>query len=107
MEEYEVYNPKNVDVEDLPVIYGFNNGGSPGWMTAFLVAEDGTGLGSHICSNESFMRGDLGILKGSRPDRHETFREHYPEGYRMDFISHDEIHSHEGFQAAIKLNQSA
>jgi len=55
-------------------------------MHAQLLAEDGTALGSHLCSAEGYMPHDLGILDGSRPDRHEDFRAHYPDGYRMDFV---------------------
>jgi hypothetical protein len=103
--EYEIYNPKNKPVEELPVIYGFNNGGSPGWYSGCLLAEDGTGLGGHVCSSEGFMYGDLGVAKGSRPDRHETFREHYPDGYRMDFVRSEDVRSHQGLAAAYQKNQ--
>jgi hypothetical protein len=100
-----VFNPKNRPIEELPVIYGFNNGGSPGWFSGQLLAEDGAGLGGHICSHEGYMPHDLGILDGSRPDRHETFQRHYPDGYRMEFVSLADVKSHEGLMAAYKLNQ--
>lgn len=102
------YNPHNKPIEELPAIYGFNNGGSPGWYSACLLAEDGTGLGGHICSHEIYMEHDLGILEGSRPDRHETFREHYPDGYRMEFVPGDVVRSrsHQGLEAAYARNQS-
>lgn len=103
---YAVYNPHNKPVEDLPVIYGFNNGGSPGWYSACLLAEDGEGLGGHLCSAEGYMLHDLGILEGSRPDRHETFRTHYPDGYRMDFVSAADVLTHAGLGAAYQLNQA-
>ena len=105
MIEFAVYNPHEKPVDQLPVIYGFNNGGAHGWMHAQLIAEDGTALGSHICSDEFYMYGDLGIYADSRPDRHETFREHYPDGYRMDFVPSDKMFGHEGLDRAIKLNQ--
>jgi len=98
--EYEVYNPHGRPASELPVIYGFNNGGPVGFLDACLMAEDGTYLGGHICSSEGFMLGDLGIRKGSRPDRHETFRAHYPDGYRMDFVSYDAVPACVGLQAA-------
>lgn len=104
---YAVYNPNNVDVSSLPVIYGFNNGGSPGWFTAVLIAEDGTPLGSHICSSEGYMPYDLGILEGTRPDRHETFQKHYPGGYRMDFVSYGDCAEHDGLQSAFKKHDEA
>jgi len=100
-----IYNPENLPIEELPVIYGFNNGCSPGWMTACLIASDGAGMGSHICSHECFMPYDLGIVEGSRPDRHEGFREHFPRGYRMEFVSGNP-RKHEGLMAAYALNQA-
>lgn len=100
--EYEVYNPHNKPIEELPFIYGFNNGGQPGWYHGCLVAADGTPLGGHICSSEGFMYGDLGILEGTRPDRHEGFKKHYPDGYRMDFVT--DLDNHAGFKEACRLN---
>lgn len=101
---YEVYNPNNLPLEELPVIYGFNNGGSPSWYSALAMAQDGTVLGSHLCSHEAYMPHDLGVLAGSRPDRHKNdYQKHYPNGYRMDFIPREDINSHEGLQEAIRL----
>ena len=100
-----VFNPHDKPVEDLPVIYGFNNSGSRNFLTAQLIAEDGTGLGSHLCSHESYMPGDLGVLEGTREDRHEGFRKHYPDGYRMHFIGLDNVRSHPGLDEAYRKNQ--
>ena len=91
---WAVVNPNGVPIADLPVIFGFNNGGPYGWMSGLLVAQDGTHLGGHVCSNESYMPSDLGVLEGSRPDRHEEFLKHYPGGYRMEFVSFDAVRSH-------------
>lgn len=100
--KFAVHNPHNKPIDELPVIYGFNNGGSPGFFHASLIAEDGTSLGGHICSGEGFMYGDLGILNGFRGDRHETFRKHYPEGFRMDFVPYDEVQGHAKLMDAIQ-----
>lgn len=100
---FAVFNPHGKPIAELPVIYGFNNGGSPGWMHAQLIAQDGTALGSHLCSSEAYMPADLGVLEGSRPDRHEGFAKHYPDGYRMEFVKHD----HAGLTEAYRLNQLA
>ena len=100
-----VYNPLNKQIVELPIIYGFNNGGKPGWYHAQLLAEDGTGMGSHICSHEGYMLHDLGILEGTRPDRHEGFKEHYPDGYRMEFVGLDFVKKHPGLQKAYERNQ--
>lgn len=101
-----VYNPLNKPVEDLPIIYGFNNGGSPGYMHAALVSEDSVYLGSHLCSSEGYMPYDLGILEGTRKDRHENdFQKHYPDGYKMEFVGYDEYDTHDKLKAIIeKLN---
>ena len=86
------------------MIYGFNNGGSEDWWRAVLIAEDGTGLGSHICSAEAYMPHDLGVLDGSMPNRHLGFREHYPGGYRMDFVKGCDVLAHPGLSVAYKKN---
>jgi len=100
---WAIHNPHGKPLEDLPVIYGFNNGGSVvGFLDARLLAEDGTLLGSHACSSEAYMPHDLGILEGSRPDRHETFRKHYPDGYRMEFVGFAVI-EHAGIMNAMRL----
>ncbi len=102
---WAVYNPKNKSIEKLPIIYGFNNGGGAGLLSAQLLAEDGTALGGHACSHEGYMEHDLGILEGTRPDRHEDFKKHYPDGYKMVFISHEEVKGHKGLDKAYALNQ--
>jgi hypothetical protein len=99
---WAVFNPQNKPEQDLPVIYGFNNGGSRDWWTAQLISEDGMGLGSHICSFETYMPSDLGILEGTRPDRHKSFQEYYPDGYRMEFVSSAETDAHKGLQKALE-----
>lgn len=100
-----IFNPHNKPISELPVIYGFNNGGSPGWYSAVLLAEDGEAMGDHICSSEAYMPHDLGILEGTRPDRHKGFQEKYPDGYRMEFISAANVMTHEGLQKAYQRNQ--
>ena len=97
------FNPKDMPMNELPVIYGFNNGGSPGFMSACLIAEDGTDLGGHLCSSEDYMPHDLGVLEGARADRHEGFRAHHPNGYRMVFVSYSDIPGNAGLQKAIKI----
>lgn len=100
--KWAMFNPHNKPVDELPVIYGFNNGGSAGWFSAVALSQDGTVLGGHCCSAEGYMEHDLGILEGTRPDRHnESYRPYYPDGYRMEFVASDDIDKHEGLQQAI------
>ena len=98
-----VFNPESRDLDQLPVIFGFNNGGSRGFLEGVLVSEDGTFLGSHACSDEAYMYHDLGILKGTRPDRHDKFQEHYPGGYRMEFVPYEVLKDHTGVNKALAL----
>ena len=104
---YAVFNPHNRPLDELPTIYGFNNGGGHGMLSAVLLAEDGAHLGGHVCSAESYMRHDLGILEGSRPDRHETFQKHYPDGYKMDFVGAADVKTHAGLESAYQANQAS
>ena len=81
-------------------IYCFNNGGSYGWMAAVAIAEDGNVLAGHICSNESYMRHDLGI--GSNW-KHENYDKHYGVGnWELEWVSN--LDDHVGFQEALRLN---
>jgi outer membrane receptor for ferrienterochelin and colicin len=86
-------------------IYCFSNivGGGDGM--AYAMAEDGIILGSHWCSNEWYVPKDLGVLEGYRLDRHEKYKQHYPNGYEMEFVKSKDISAHEGLQKAFKLNQ--
>lgn len=95
------FNPNNIPDENLPIIYGFNNGQYGNDAQGVLVTEDGEIVGSHICSHEGFMLGDLGIIEGSAPHRHEVFKKIYPDGYRMEFVSLNRVPDHPGLQAAL------
>lgn len=101
--KWAVYNPNNLPESELPVIYGFNNGGPREFLSAVAISQDGVVLGGHCCSHEVYMPHDLGVIEGSRTDRHEeSYRKHYPNGYRMEFVGFDEFKSHAGLQAACK-----
>lgn len=95
-----IHNPHGKPVAELPVIYGFNNGGNTSNWMGCLIAEDGTPLGTHVCSSESFMLDDLGILEGTGHWRHEEFKKHYPDGYVMEFVSLEDVETH------VKLNKA-
>ena len=104
--KYVVYNPQQKPIDELPFIYGFNNGGSPGWFSGQLIAADGEFIGGHLCSSEAYMPHDLGIVEGARPDRHEEFRKHYPDGYRMTFVPYDDVKKTDGLMTALNLAKS-
>jgi len=103
--EIEVYNPDNLPLDELPTIMAFINCGSPGWFEALSISEDGTVLGSHICSADYYVPTDLGVIKGTRPDRHVEYRNHYPNGYKMEHVRSSEIKYHEKLQKAFTLHK--
>ena len=86
-------------------IFCFSNVQGGGDGEAIAIAEYGTVLGSHWCSHEGFVSGDLGVTEGSRPDRHIGYANHYPNGYEMVFIPAIHVATHLGLQAAFTLNQ--
>lgn len=73
-----------------------------GDVAGYALAEDGTVLASHISSNESFSKYDLGF---NSERHHEAYKEHYPDGFELEWV--DDPESHEGFKAAFALNQQA
>ena len=87
-----------------PKIYCFSNVKGGGDGIAYAMAEDGTVLGSHWCSNEFYVSQDLGVLEGCRKDRHEAYAEHYPDGYEMEFVRAADVKAHTGLTAAFELN---
>jgi hypothetical protein len=86
-------------------IYCFSNvvGGRDG--IAYAIGDDGVVLGSHWCSHEFYVPHDLGVLEGARPDRHETYKKHFPNGYEMEFVRNADFDTHEGLREALRLNQ--
>ena len=99
------YNPKDLKIEQLPIIYIFGNTPPP-WIEAYARAANGKVLGSHICSSEGYIKHDLGYFEGTREDRHKKcYERHYPDGYKMEYVPVDLILSHEGLKEAMKENQ--
>ena len=84
-----------------PKIYCFSNVVGGGEGEAVAISEDGAVLGSHWCSHEYYVSGDLGVEEGSRPDRHETYAKYYPDGYEMEFVPSKDVEKHEGLRQAI------
>ena len=58
-----------------------------------------------MCPSEAYMPADLGILEGTRPDRHEGFRKHYPDGYRMEFVGYEQVRNHAALMEAIRISE--
>lgn len=78
--------PPDPQDESLPAVYLFSNSHS-GDGIAYSMAEDGTVLGSHLCSHWGYMLHDL----HDRKDRREATEAHYPDGYRIVICGPGEV----------------
>lgn len=74
----------------------------PGDVLGYALAEDGTGLASHISTNKFYSQHDLGLTSNWK---HEGYALHYPSGYELEWVENPE--EHEGWKAAMALNQAA
>ena len=100
-----IHNPHNKPTIELPIVYGFNNGGGRYMWQAIAMAQDGTVLGSHCCSNELYMPSDIGMLEGNEY-RAKSFTKHYPDGWRVEFVGINGVPTHEGLKVAFALNKA-
>lgn len=66
------------------------------------LAEDGTGLASHLSSSIDFSKHDMGLTSDWK---HDTYAKHYPNGYELEWV--DDPATHEGWQKALALNKAA
>ena len=65
------------------------------------LAEDGTGLASHLSSDETWAKHDMGLTSDWK---HDTYSEHYPQGYKLVWI--DDPQNDPRWQAALALNKA-
>jgi hypothetical protein len=100
---WEVFNPYDKPLDELPIIFVFVNGHALGGPIGVALSENGHDLGSHACSSEGYVPGDLGARPGFRKDRHTNqYQTHYPDGYRMEYVPSQQIDEHKKLQAAFK-----
>ena len=83
-------------------IFCFSNGGSPGFLSAVALADDGNVLAGHCCSHEVYMKHDLGITSDWK---HDQYDKHFGAGnWELEWVG--DTAGHEGFRAALALNQA-
>ena len=82
-------------------IYCFNNGGSPRFLNALALADDGHVVAEHLCSNEFYMAHDLGITSDWK---HEEYNKHFGEG-NWTLIWIDDPVNDERVKSAMVLNE--
>lgn len=86
----------------MPKIYAFSNVVGGGDGPCYAIAEDGTVVGSHYCSHEGWASHDLGVTSDWH---HDEYKAHYPDGFEVEFVPCAQIETHDGLQAALKLNR--
>jgi hypothetical protein len=85
-------------------IFCFNNGGSPGFLSAIAIGDDGVVVAGHCCSNEYYMPHDLGITSDWK---HDNYDAQYGEGnWKLEWVDNISIGTHTGLQAAFALNKA-
>ncbi len=79
-------------------VHGSTRGGD---VLGSALAEDGTGLASHLSSSVGFARHDMGLTSDWT---HEYYREYCPDGFELEWV--DDPETHAGWQAALALNRA-
>lgn len=82
------------------IVQGSTRGGD---VIGYAVAEDGTGLSSHLSSSVGFSQHDMGF---TGTWKHDVYKKHYPDGYEVEWVNESDIEGHEGLQAALVKNKA-
>jgi len=82
-------------------IFIFINGTNYFGVESLALAEEGEILTSHISSNESWAKHDMGLTSDWK---HNVYDEHYPEGWELEYISDVEkaLEENEKFKKAMQ-----
>lgn len=86
---------------DKPKIFGFVNGGSPGWWNVSAITEDGLCISGHCCSHPSWGPHDIGATSDWH---HDVYRQYYPDGFTVEWVA--DVKAHDGIQRAFALNRA-
>jgi hypothetical protein len=70
-------------------------------VLGYALAEDGTGLSSHLSSNIDFSKHDMGLTSDWK---HDVYKEHYPDGYELEWIEEKDLDNHADFCRAYQIN---
>jgi len=70
-----------------------------GDVMGYSVAEDGTGIASHLSSNKEFSKHDMGLTSNQK---HEYYQKAFPDGYELEWV--DDVENHAGLREALRLN---
>lgn len=72
-----------------------------GDVMGYALAEDGVCLASHLSSDKYFSMHDMGLHSDWK---HDKYREHYPDGFELEWVEESNLDSHKGWKEAFRLN---
>lgn len=81
-------------------IFVFINTYAPGNYISYAISEDGVILSNHLSSSEEWAKHDMGITS---PWKHEEYNAHYPQGWEIEFVSYENVASHNELQKAFEI----
>ncbi len=83
-------------------IYGFFNSNEEFTdAVGVAISEDGRVIATHVSSNESFCKIDLG-MDGKSKQKHAAYDKAYPDGWDFEFVHvSDNRDNHAGLQSAL------
>ncbi len=71
-------------------------------VIGYAISEDGSGLVSHLSSDEWSSKHDMGFTSDWH---HDVYDAKYPDGYELEWVEMDEVDTHEGLKKASELNE--
>ena len=80
-----------------------NCDGSGDWHNMVAIAEDGTCLAGHVCSNHGWAWNDMGFTSDWKRDRYDK---HYPDGWELEWVENTNLETHAGIQLAFERNRA-
>ena len=84
-------------------IYCFINSSSPSFIHVVALGDDGKVLAGHSSSTEGWAKHDIGITSDWK---HDSYKEHFPDGYELEWVDSKDVKTHEGLQKAIEINNA-
>lgn len=78
----------------------FPGGIRPDDVVGYALAEDGTGLASHLSSDIIWSKHDMGFTSDWK---HDCYQKHYPDGFELEWV--DDPENHQGWQSALAINK--
>lgn len=87
---------------EKPIIFVFCNACAKQWHSIVALAEDGTGLAGHLCSDHAYIGHDMGFTSAWK---HDLYDKHYPGGWQLTYVDAEDIEVHARLREAVARNK--